>query len=522
MGRRRGKINSLVEDAPNQPKITQFFPSGTGANGSQAQSTNPSMSTNNYVRRNPLVALRRTIRQTRRTTSGSDPPVITISDDDEDVPIRSTSAPISGSTNSQILKNTASVDVETQNIVLNNADINTEIIQSNNYEGDEDFRNPVNLNARSESSDRLIPPIRETSVDNCFSMFSNESSQDSVIELAQRDTKMDSKQHCNQIHSTDSDSTTNSTAYMNNQLIATVTIATSPGHFSVSNASVYRRLNFDEDSGSKCRVKPEITSSLGRGPLDAMENTLLVEDEVSTSEFDSRNNNSIGSPSMLGPASASAASTLFDYTLPKHIFEDEYLENEETANLNGNLISNGATLHHEMRNNVMSPPKTPAKKNYQSARKLTPKSKSPKISTQNVRVLRKLQRSKVKSSSPRKLFQSPNRTGSSGSSTSSATQSPVKPIAWNRPYYLRNFLTVLNNVMSDDHHKHLFNEDDTRFFSTFNSLSFEAQKLYVRLFHRKWDWKVRSSIKYDDIAMDLKPALLELHRSAFLNKIDGK
>lgn len=88
------------------------------------------------------------------------------------------------------------------------------------------------------------------------------------------------------------------------------------------------------------------------------------------------------------------------------------------------------------------------------------------------------------------------------------------------PYYLETFLFLLKSTFDEPLHLPLFNEDDHRAYNTFKSLSLDAQKLYVRLFSRKFQWRRRGKIVYEDIAADLAPSLQELCSSSLLLGID--
>ncbi|ETE72703.1 Fanconi-associated nuclease 1, partial [Ophiophagus hannah] len=94
------------------------------------------------------------------------------------------------------------------------------------------------------------------------------------------------------------------------------------------------------------------------------------------------------------------------------------------------------------------------------------------------------------------------------------------------PYYLRNFLMVVEAVLE--------NEDDRRltptqchFFrplcknilsslSPYNSIVASGQKLYVRLFQRKLAWIKMNKIEYAEISSDLSPVIKELVEAGFL------
>jgi Fanconi-associated nuclease 1 len=110
---------------------------------------------------------------------------------------------------------------------------------------------------------------------------------------------------------------------------------------------------------------------------------------------------------------------------------------------------------------------------------------------------------------------------SSSGTLSSPSKTPSNWTPGGGPYYLENFLSVLNSVEADDHHSHLLNEEDRQFTRDFHGLSNPSQCLYVRLFQRKWQWKPASSIKYPKITDNLTPGFEELYRHRFLVEIKG-
>ncbi|CAI9564544.1 unnamed protein product [Staurois parvus] len=85
-----------------------------------------------------------------------------------------------------------------------------------------------------------------------------------------------------------------------------------------------------------------------------------------------------------------------------------------------------------------------------------------------------------------------------------------------QPYYLRNFLMVLQTVMENEEDMSLFNEEDTSTLTAFNQMSAGGQKLYVRLFQRKLNWIKMNKIEYSEIGSDLTPYIEELIRNGFL------
>ncbi|XP_063305212.1 fanconi-associated nuclease 1 [Pelobates fuscus] len=84
------------------------------------------------------------------------------------------------------------------------------------------------------------------------------------------------------------------------------------------------------------------------------------------------------------------------------------------------------------------------------------------------------------------------------------------------PYYLRNFLMVLNTIMECDDDMSLFNEADCSTLTSFFKLSAGSQKLYVRLFQRKLNWIKVNKIEYSEIGSDLVPFIEELVQNKFL------
>ncbi|XP_032088351.1 fanconi-associated nuclease 1-like [Thamnophis elegans] len=84
------------------------------------------------------------------------------------------------------------------------------------------------------------------------------------------------------------------------------------------------------------------------------------------------------------------------------------------------------------------------------------------------------------------------------------------------PYYLRNFLMVLEAVLENEDDRRLFNEDDSEAIARFYKLSAGGQKLYVRLFQRKLAWIKTNKIEYEEISSELSPVIRELVEAGFL------
>ncbi|MBN3311635.1 FAN1 nuclease, partial [Atractosteus spatula] len=83
------------------------------------------------------------------------------------------------------------------------------------------------------------------------------------------------------------------------------------------------------------------------------------------------------------------------------------------------------------------------------------------------------------------------------------------------PYYLRNFLAVLEAVLENEDDRQLFNQEDMRIISAFQHLSEAGQKLYVRLFQRKLQWLKINKLDYSEIGSDLSEADAGLISSLF-------
>ncbi|CAB1331855.1 unnamed protein product [Coregonus sp. 'balchen'] len=84
------------------------------------------------------------------------------------------------------------------------------------------------------------------------------------------------------------------------------------------------------------------------------------------------------------------------------------------------------------------------------------------------------------------------------------------------PYYLCNFLTVLEAVLENEDDRMLFNQEDLSAIHSFEHLSVTGQKLYVRLFQRKLKWLQVNKLNYNEISTDLGPVAQELVEGGFL------
>ncbi|NWR37194.1 FAN1 nuclease, partial [Tachuris rubrigastra] len=90
------------------------------------------------------------------------------------------------------------------------------------------------------------------------------------------------------------------------------------------------------------------------------------------------------------------------------------------------------------------------------------------------------------------------------------------PRSAGHPYYLQNFLLVLQAVLENEDDVRLFDEQDMNIISKFYKLSVGGQKLYVRLFQRKLNWLKVNKIEYEEISVDLSPMIEELAEAKFL------
>ncbi|CAG7829327.1 unnamed protein product [Allacma fusca] len=148
----------------------------------------------------------------------------------------------------------------------------------------------------------------------------------------------------------------------------------------------------------------------------------------------------------------------------------------------------------------------------------TPPTKSPKSKVNHFSPVRQLSfssksKSKTPVKSPRILFKNP-------PTHNQVMNSPLKAL-WSQqdPYYLKNFLTVLDTVLEDKHHSHLLNTDDLEIVQKFRSLTKPAKCLYVRLAGRSWKWLRVSSVNYKEISEDLAPVFEELHHAKLVSEV---
>ncbi|XP_048828821.1 fanconi-associated nuclease 1 [Brienomyrus brachyistius] len=78
------------------------------------------------------------------------------------------------------------------------------------------------------------------------------------------------------------------------------------------------------------------------------------------------------------------------------------------------------------------------------------------------------------------------------------------------PYYLRNFLMVLETVLENPDDRLLFSEEDHGVVHTFRQLSAVGQMLYVRLFQRKLHWLRVRKLDYAEIGPEPSAVVQEM------------
>ncbi|XP_052244401.1 fanconi-associated nuclease 1-like isoform X3 [Dreissena polymorpha] len=84
------------------------------------------------------------------------------------------------------------------------------------------------------------------------------------------------------------------------------------------------------------------------------------------------------------------------------------------------------------------------------------------------------------------------------------------------PYYLENFHTILDSVLSDVVNSKLFDDQDMAYIASFRSLDEASQKLYVRLFSRKLAWLPVSRLAYPEISSELGLQVQRLQEAGLL------
>jgi Fanconi-associated nuclease 1 len=87
------------------------------------------------------------------------------------------------------------------------------------------------------------------------------------------------------------------------------------------------------------------------------------------------------------------------------------------------------------------------------------------------------------------------------------------------PKYQRNFKIVIQTVL--EHHSHLFTSEEKTFLESFQSLSADSQKLFIRLYQRKGPWFRMSNLSYTDI-VDLKSAGQELLVAGYISSSESE
>ncbi|KAH9312958.1 hypothetical protein KI387_027993 [Taxus chinensis] len=87
------------------------------------------------------------------------------------------------------------------------------------------------------------------------------------------------------------------------------------------------------------------------------------------------------------------------------------------------------------------------------------------------------------------------------------------------PKYQRNFKIMIQTVLH--HHSSLFTNDEKTLLESFQSLSGDAQRLFIRLYQRKGPWFRISTVSYSDIA-DLKSACDELIVAGYFSSSESE
>ncbi|XP_018021778.1 fanconi-associated nuclease 1-like [Hyalella azteca] len=83
-------------------------------------------------------------------------------------------------------------------------------------------------------------------------------------------------------------------------------------------------------------------------------------------------------------------------------------------------------------------------------------------------------------------------------------------------YYLENFQTILDSVISCPPDYKLFNDEEKDLLSSFSTFSLAAKKLFVRLFQRKVKWNRVAKIQYQDIC-DSEDTILYVKELSYAN-----
>jgi Fanconi-associated nuclease 1 len=106
------------------------------------------------------------------------------------------------------------------------------------------------------------------------------------------------------------------------------------------------------------------------------------------------------------------------------------------------------------------------------------------------------------------------------SSVSESAVPQLESMSDQLPYYLTNFMMILDTVLSCED-RVLFDDDDMKVVNTFKQLPLASQKLYIRLLHRKYRWLSVHKIQYPEIGEDLTEQVIELITAGLLESGDN-
>lgn len=87
------------------------------------------------------------------------------------------------------------------------------------------------------------------------------------------------------------------------------------------------------------------------------------------------------------------------------------------------------------------------------------------------------------------------------------------------PKYQRNFKILIQTGL--EHHSPLFTSEEKTFLESFQSLSADGQRLFIRLYQRKGPWFRMSNLSYTDIT-DLKSTCQELLVAGYINSSESQ